>query len=381
MSSKKGIYILALVGLLLGVLIDFLLHEASITIFYYSFITLFGVLFALTYNDKHVIRLIGTSFIFALFLSSPLLPLKIDLGTIHYLHLFTFLIGFPFLIYVAHAYHYAFHHDNNWRVNYSTLFAAVWNTIPLLFVSTIFSILANLLIMLGAFIFKTVGSNYLWDLYLFNHDFKLITNTTLFFIGLGIGQQNIKIIYSLRYLMLRIMYYLFPFLALISGIYFVLYLIHYFSGGSDYLDPLFILLPLTGLGIIFFNAYFQDGCIETEYPVFVRFSLRVYRVILFLLVVMMAVKILGNYSLDINLFIYLLVAILFCLTYALTAWFNEEKEKKWIRIGNISIAFIFSMVLYLFNLPYMPIDLTIGSKNTLTIPSIQVKPAQNPSGD
>lgn len=363
MTSKKGIYIFTVIGLLLGIILDQLIHHTNVTIFYYSAATLFSLLYTLAYNDKNLLRLAGTSLLLALFLSSPLLPLKMDFTVTNYVHLFTFLVAFPFFVYVVHSFHYAYHHDNRVQVNYSTLFAAVWNTIPLLLIAGIFSSLANLLIMMGAFIFKTVGSDFLWNLYFYNHHFNLISNTTLFFIGLAVGQQNIKIVYSLRFLMLRIMYFLLPFLALISGIYFVLYLIHSFSTGEEYINPLIVLLPLTIMGIIFFNAYYQDGNEKSDYPDWVKVSLQVYRVILFILALMMTYKILRDYTVDINVCVYLLVSLLFTLTYAITAFFSDAEEKKWIATGNISTGFIFIVVLYLFNLPYIPVDLTVGGKN------------------
>lgn len=367
MVAQRELYIFTLIGLLLGIIVDILIRNHNTTVFIYSVITLFSILFALTYNNVHLLRLIGTSFVLAVFLSIPLFPLKMDYSIKNYLHFFIFLVGFPFFVYVAHSFHYAFHHDNTWRVSYSSLFAAVWNTIPIVFIAVIFSTLANLLIIMGAFVFKTVGSNYLWNLYLYNHDFKLISNTTLFFIGLGVSQQNINIIHNMRFLLLRIMYYLFPLLAAISILYFILYLFHSFSSNEVHIDPLLVLIPLTTAGIIFFNAYFQDGTTKSDYPSWLKLSLRIYRIILFFLSLIMAYKILSEFSLETNAFIYLLVTILFCLTYAVTAFFNENKEKQWIYLGNIATGIFFVATIFLCNLPYIPIEFTIGGGNATNI--------------
>lgn len=363
MTSKKGIYLFALLGLLLGIILDQLIRHQNLTLVYYAIPALLSLLFALAYDDNNIVRLAGTSLLLALFLSSPLLPLNVDFNVTNYAHFFTFLVAFPFFVYVVHCFHYAYHHDNSIQISYSTLFAAVWNTIPLIVIATIFSSLANLLIMLAAFIFKTVGSNFLADLYFYNHHFNLICNTTLFFIGLAVGQQNIKIVYGLRFLMLRIMYFLFPFLAIISGIYFVLYLLHSFTGGIEHINPLLVLLPLTVMGVLFFNAYYQDGNEESDYPAWLETVLQVYRVTLFILALMMTYKILREFTIDINVCLYLLVALLFTLTYAVTAFFSDAEERKWIATGNIATGFIFVTLLYLFNLPYMSVDLTIGGKN------------------
>ncbi|HAT6324779.1 TPA: hypothetical protein JBD08_12630 [Legionella pneumophila subsp. pneumophila] len=365
MVAQRHLYIFTLIGLLLGVTVDILIRYNNTTAFIYSVVTIFGVLFALTYNNVNLSRLIGTSFLLAFFLSIPLFPLKMDYSTKDYFHFFTFFVGFPFFIYVAHCFHYAYHHDNTWRVSYSSLFAGVWNTIPLLFIAFVFSSLANLLIALGSFVFKTVGNNYLWDLYFYNRDFKLISSTTLFFMGLGVGQQNLNIIHNMRFLLLRIMYYLFPFLAAISALYFILYTFHSISSSQEYINPLIVLIPLTTAGIIFFNAYFQDGTIKSDYPSWLKLSLRVYRVILFLLALMMTYKILSDSSLDTNAFIYLLVAVLFSFTYAITAFLNENQEKQWIYMGNIATAIFFIVTLFLCNLPYIPVEFTIGGGNAI----------------
>lgn len=368
MTSKKRIYIFTAIGLLLGIILDILIRNTNITLFYYSLITLFCILFTLAYDEKNLLRLAASSFLCSLLLSVPLIPLSTDSITVNYMHLFSFLLGFPFFVYVAHSFHYALHHDNTWRVNYTTLFAAVWNTLPLLFVAGFFSSLANMLIILGGVIFKTVGSDYLWNLYFHNRHFSLITNSTLFFIGLSIGQENIKIIYNIRFLLLRIMYYLFPFLALHSVIYFIMYTIHHFSGEQEYINPIIILMLLTSLGIIFFNACYQDGTVEIKYPAWLKFFLRSYRSVLLILVLMMSYLLLQKYSLDINFCIYLLIANLFAVTYAITAWCSSENEKKWICIGNIGTGLIFLATLLFFNLPYIPVNLTIGANNQTIIP-------------
>ncbi|MBI2786675.1 MAG: hypothetical protein HYX60_10430 [Legionella longbeachae] len=360
MPSKKGIYIFTLIGFLLGFALDALIRNQNTHAFYYVLIILFSFLYALAYNEKNLLRLMVSSFIVALFLSIGLIPAQLNYSPISAEHWFAFLNAFPIFVYVGHSFHYAYHHDDTWRISYNSLFAAVWNTIPLIFVACLFSVLANLLILLGAFIFKTVGNEFLWNLYFVNSHFRLISNVVLFFIGLGIGQQNIKIIYNLRYLLLRMMYYLFPFLALISTLYFILYIIHSLTSSQEFINPLTILIPLVFLGIIFFNAYFQDGSIDTGSPVWLKWLLRIYRMILFFLVLMMTYKIFQVSFWDINVVLCLSVLILYSITYAITAWFSESMEHTWIRKGNISTSLFFIILLFLLNLPYIPIAFNVG---------------------
>lgn len=360
MSSRKGIYIFTLMGLLLGITLDRLISVHNPNVFYYSFIILFCILYTLAYDDNNSLRLIGTSLIVALFLSLPLFAIVVDKWNDNSGHLLSFLIGFPLFVYVGHSFHYAYHHDNTWRVNYSTLFEAVWTTIPLLFVASIFASLTNVLIMLGAFIFKTVGNDYLWNLYFNNHHFNFICNTVFFFLGLAIGQQNIKLIASLRFLLLKMMYYLFPVLAVISILYSVLYIINVLTGGQTSIDPLVVLLPLNILGIIFFNAYFQDGDTDTEFSGYMRLLLCIYRIILFIMAVVMVHNILRDFTVETNLFIYLLIALLFPMVYAITACLSKEMERTWIQRGNIITALFFLISLFLLNLPYAPADFNIS---------------------
>ncbi len=359
MSSKNGIYLFTLIGLILGISIDLLIRQNSTHLFYYSFITLFCLLYALAYDGAHLLRLIGSSALTALVLSIPFLGVA-ELSFNPSLHFIIFCIAFPFCAYIAHAFHYAFHRDNTWRVNYSTLFEAVWTIIPLLIIASIFGSVVSGLLFLGAIIFKTVGNDYLWNLYLYNRDFSLISNTVFFFIGLGITQQNIQLIYNLRFLLLKMMFYLFPVLAIISVLYAVLYSINLVTGGQSTVEPLFILIPLNALGIIFFNAYFQDGKAETAYPQTLNIFLKIYRVCLFILMLIMIYKIFKETAVEINLFIALLAVLFLSITYAITAFFSKEKETLWICRGNIAAALFFLAALILLNLPYLAIEKNIA---------------------
>ena len=196
MAFKKSIFLFALIGLLLGFVLDYWITYRPSTLFFPVFIGIFCYLYVLAYNEENVLRLIGTSLFAALVLSIP--TIGINFNEYHQLdfRLISFLIAYPVFIYIGHCFHYAYHHDNSLELNYSTLFAAVWNTILVLVVATIFAFLSNMLLMLAAFIFKTVGNLYLWNLFFVGIHFRLILDTTLFFIGVGVAQQNIDIIYN-----------------------------------------------------------------------------------------------------------------------------------------------------------------------------------------
>lgn len=366
MTYRKGLSIFILLGLVQGVILDRLVHVQSTILVYYAGSILFTLLYALSYNEKNSGRLVISTLLVTLFLCFPILPLRFEeLDKTNALHLLNFLFAFPVFAYIAHSFHYAYHQDNTWKVSYSSLFAAVWNTIPLLFVASVFSSLANALILLAASIFKTVNSTLLWNLYFENIHFRLISNVALFFIGLGVGQQNKTIIYNLRLLLLRIMYYLFPFLALITSVYFILYLVHSFSQQAEYIEPLMILMPLTILGVLFFNSYFQDGKLDLDYPHWLTNCLKIYRVILFLLTIIMVFKTVYLFSVEINSFVYLVSVLLLTFYYAMTSFMTADLERKWIKIGNVSTALFFLLALFLLNIPYFPLEYTFGKVQSL----------------
>lgn len=361
---KNGIYIYLVLGLLLGVFWDYCIRVHIQSPFVMVFITLFAMLYALTYDEKNSVRLVGTSAIVALFLSLPLLPIQIGVDPAHPIHFVNFLVAFPLFIYVGHCFHYAFHRDNSLVMQYRSLFEGVWNTMLLLFVAGFFSTMAMMLILLGAGIFKTVGNDYLWDLYYNNNHFRLILNMVLYFLGLGIGQQNSQVIYNLRFLLLKMMYYLFPILAFISVLYCVLYIVSFATGGEVPIEPLVILIPLSILGIIFFNAYFQDGEAENPAPEGLKLFLRIYRVILLVLVVLSVYKIMKDFNIETNMMLSLLTGLGFASSYGLTVLMEGEEEKKWIQKGNVITAWGFLLILFLLNLPYLPIDFTLRTGNS-----------------
>lgn len=360
MEAKNSMCFFALMGLIFGIILDVLIRQHYAHLIYYSLPVLFFLFYALAYDGNNLLRLAGTSALTAIILSIPFLGVTIDNSFHPNLHFLSFCCAFPFCAYIAHAFHYAVHRDNTWQVNYSTLFEAVWTTIPLLIVASIFGGLVNALIFLAATIFKTVGYDFLWNLYFYNVDFHFICNSIFFFIGIGIAQQNSQLIYNLRFLLLKMMYYLFPVLAVISVLYVVLYSINLLTGTQSTVEPLFILIPLNALGIIFFNAYFQDGKAEATYPHALEIFLGIYRICLFILMLQMTYKIFQETAVEINPFIGLLAVLFISLTYAITAFFPKEQETIWICRGNIAAALFFLVALILLNLPYLAIEKNIS---------------------
>ena len=155
-----------------------------------------------------------------------------------------------------------------------------------------------------------------------------------------------------------------------------------FSTQPEYINSIVVLLPLTVFGILFFNAYFQDGTTtDKETPIWLKNSLRVYRVVLFILAIMLFFKISREISLNINLIICLLLTLLFSLTYAITAFLPEDDEVFWIRRGNIGTALFFVIALFFVNFPYLSrrSDSTFSIEKSLNTQTNMNSTAKTPS--
>ncbi len=361
MKISKEIFIFAAFGLLLGFWLDNLIHQDNLRAIYYIFPTIYAYLFCLAYNSKHIFRLSISSLIVATFLSLPILPFYFGEEPDNVNHIICFLIAYPLFIYIGHCFHYAYHQDSSYRVSYKSLFAAVWNTIPLIILASLFLALTQIIFMLGAYVYQSVGNNFLWELYFNTMHFRIITNFLFFFIGLNICQQNIQIIYSLRLIIIKGMYYLFPFIVLISISYFFFILSNFLFYKQSIILNLNVLIPLIFFGIIFFNAYIQDADDNSVMPQSYNIFIKFYRVILFALTVMLTNSVLREYTFDINILVYLVSAIILTLIYCITIVFPKDKEFNYIRLGNIYVALFFVISLFGLNLRYYPISVVLNS--------------------
>ncbi len=106
MVFKKDIYLFALLGLVLGIIVDQLIRHQSIELFYYALISLFCYLYVLSYDEKNRVRLIGSSFVVALFLSFPFLGITIFHSIPTSIRWLTFLAAFPLFVYIGHCFHH-----------------------------------------------------------------------------------------------------------------------------------------------------------------------------------------------------------------------------------------------------------------------------------
>lgn len=361
MKLSKGLFIFAGIGLALGVTIDQIVHHDDLRVVHYTFPTLIAYLYALAYNGEHSIRLIFTSTITAFLLSFPLAPFLFGEEPEHFNHVICFVLIYPLFIFIGHCFHYAYHHDSTYKVSYKSLFTAVWNTFPHIFLAALFVGLGQLILGFGALVFKTAGSMFLWDLCFNNLHFRIITNIIFFFVGMNICYQNIGVVYNLRILIIRAMFYLFPFVALISISYFFFIFSNYITFKHQIVQNLNVLIPLVVLGITFFNAYLQDADDKNATPQTYNNFIKLYRVVFFALTIMLAHASSTEYDFDINVLVYLICVVFLGFVYFITIFFPIELEYKYIKLGNVSTAIFFMLALLILNFPYHPLIYTLNS--------------------
>lgn len=353
--------IFLILGLFTGIFVNMLRFFDISNPFYYCTTLIFLLSYGFCYNEKKNLRLLLSSVLVAIVLASPLISLTS--WTLHTTaksfyeseRMLTFLISFPVLVYVGHSFHYAYHHDNTLHWRYATLFSAVWNSFVLLITAILFLGIAKLLIILAALLFKTVGNDILWNAYFKNAYIYTSIDWMLFFIGLGIAQQNYQIIHNLRFLLLRMMHFLLPLLAIISITYLLLYLVAFFQSGSpDWLSIEILLTTLMILGVVFFNADFQTGEEDSSWSSRLTVVINCYRWALLCISLLLVYRVLIKYTPPVNMMIYLLIGVLYCLLYSFTVFLSKEKQKNWITSGNQCIALFFLAIMLILNHPTLP---------------------------
>lgn len=375
---KRALLIYLGLGLLLGGVWDILWWQEINKTAQESFIfnmplylglCIFCLTYALSYNEKHNLRLLVSSFFVAFLLSLPFYITKnIDMASNgggnllgNEWHFVSFLMVSPLFIYVGHSFHYAYHQDNTWKVSYSSLFAAVWDSFVIFFIGSIFAQISSLLIFLAVVLFSSLGFNELKIIYS-NGYFSVVLHSILLFIGLCIAQQNHKMMHNLRFLLLRMVQFLFPLLAVIIIIYFILYLIALaHQTGGENLTPIVLLGVMILLGIVFFNACFQTGNDSIKFPRWLTFLFKVYHVVLFCLTLQFIRLCFKSFQFPLNVSLLLLITFLYTLSYAIAAFFQNRHKMRGIRAANISIALFFLVSVFIINNPFYPVMGNLGT--------------------
>lgn len=353
-KEQQSLLIYLVLGLLIGVGLDGLFYQKVTHIYPYLWISSFALIFALAFDFRHRIRIVISSALIAAIACSPFLFMGPDTNSFDNTNLLVSVICFPYTLMIAHSFHFAYHLDNRIRMRYTSLFYAVWNTIPLLMIAAVFTFIAKLLIWLTGAIFSTFQFKTIANFLFSNHHFWIISTVCLYITGIGIARQNLTILDSLRFVILKLFYYLYPFLAIISLLYLILYFTTEITGNTPESSTI-IFVVLSIFGIIFFNAIFQDGEAQSYQSNGLRLFLKSYRLMLLLITVLTAQLLYPESKQVINALLLLAILVLYGLSYGISAVLTRKHAKQTIKTANVVIAILYVISYLIINNPFKPI--------------------------
>ncbi|KTD83063.1 hypothetical protein [Legionella waltersii] len=330
MLTKKDTWILNLTGLIVSIVTIFVLWRQFYI--FVDFTLLFGFLFTLSYNGQNNLRLLGSSLFIALILSLPGLWISNPIKP-------------GFFYFLVYCFHYTYHRSGNlWHMNYRLLFEAAWNGILVLLVAVLFLLASAVLIFCASFLFSSQGSPFVFNLIYTNTGrlFQLFLTWLLLFIGIGVAQYHIKTLCQLRFILLMSMYYLLPILVIISSV--VLILLWNIDLNPNAIITVFF--ELTLLGILFLNAYYQDGSDEIKRLVWLNWLLRGYKVLLLLMILIANYYAFRYVSIELSQLIYLTILLFLGWFYAYSAFFSDERAQNVVENGNKCFAIVFIAAFY-----------------------------------
>ncbi len=353
-TSNRLISLYLLIGFITSLCLSALYMKGGENLFSYSFIFCFPFLYCLAFNGQNALRLIITSMLASLLVSLPFIGIQWQIPEQVNLQLLSFFVLFPIFFYAVHCFHAVIHQDNSLKLKYTDLFSIVWNSLPMILIAAVFSAAGQGLLSLTAVMFKSIEIYFLYDV-IYTPYYFFLSNITLFFVGLAIAELNREVVYNIRFIIFRAVFYLLPCLALMTILYFVLYWIQFLTAKSLSFYPVGILLELTAAGILLINGWFQDGQQPLEYPVLIKKLLDVYRVVLFFISLMLAYEVCRLIDIFPNLLLSLAALILFSFAYAITVFMKEQQGRKKMADFNIYISLLFLLVFFIINNPFYPI--------------------------
>ncbi len=347
-TIPRGLLILSTIGFLIGLINGLSYHYQSA--FVLAFINAWGILTIFSYDGSKNIRLLLSSALAAFCIA---IMIGVFNNARHALDINTTIqmfISLSLATYMIHSFHWAYHRDNSYHYQYSTLFYTVWNTFCLLIFSCVFSGLAWVILYLSASLFTLVHINFLKDLLLTTR-FTLFVFPFLFSVGIFLGRQRPNIIDSLRWLLLQLFRYLYPFLAIMVLAFLIISLFNMvFLGAHPFSQHITLFSSITLLGIIFINASYQDGNANTPYSKYLFICIKLFMLTLPLFAILANAPVLFNFQnmpYPSNLIICsnCLFLIVYPVAYAIAVLYRKNKKTfSLLPRLNISIAIAFILV-------------------------------------
>lgn len=310
--------------------------------FTYSMIMYFGGLYALAYNGCHNKRLLVTSFLLALLLS---LPFFYSENTIPFADWFILL---PFLFYIAHSFHATLHEKSSYNIHYIDLFYTVWNTGIILGIAALFALLVNGLILLLVGMLKIAGIE---TSFLLNNAYYLVFRYLgLLIIGIGIIKQQVSIVYKTRLLAFQLAWFIYPLIIVFSLIALILYGVNYHNtDNTNALRP--FLVTFFVLGLLFFNAVFQEGKRLPQYPYWLSHLVKIYPIFLGCLAIILFCHAMEYVFSVRNVWLIATLILLYGISYAISVFLKEDKAVSLIKSINVVLAIYFVIVALIANSP------------------------------
>jgi len=170
-------------------------------------------------------------------------------------------------------------------------------------------------------------------------------------VGIFLGRQRPNIIDNLRWLLLQLFRYLYPFLAIMVLAFLIISLFSLaFLGSHPFSQHITLFSGITLLGIIFINASYQDGNANTPYSKYLFICIKLFMLTLPLFAILANAPILFNFQnipYPSNLIVCnnCLFLIVYPVAYAIAVLYSKNKKNFSLlpRI-NISIAIAFILV-------------------------------------
>ncbi|MCD6046350.1 MAG: hypothetical protein K0R48_1513 [Gammaproteobacteria bacterium] len=350
-SVPRGLLILSAIGILVGLTdsLSYLHHYSSA--FIVAFINAWGTLAVFSYNGSKNIRLSLSSAFAALCISIMISFLHNYFPIVPRSTFGPMLLNLSLAIYMIHCFHWAYHRDNSYHYQYSTLFYTVWNTFCLLIFSCVFSGLAWSILYLSASLFTLVHVNFLKDL-LLTISFTLFICPFLLSVGIFLGRQRPNIIDNLRWLLLQLFRYLYPFLAIMVLAFLIISLFTLvFLGSHPFFQHTILFSSIALLGIIFINSSYQDGNAPIPYSKYTFTCIKTFMLTLPLFAISASVDFLFNlrntlyYPINLTEYANRIFLITYTVAYAIAVLYSRDKKPfNLLPKINISLAVAFILV-------------------------------------
>lgn len=352
MQADKKTWVVALIGVIVALIYmaDAMLELKSFI--FVVFPLLVGLLFALSYDGKNNLQLLGSSIFVALVLS---VPFRVNGNATRQMNPGIF---YSILVYMVHCFHYAYHHNGSkWNFKYSLLFEAAWNTFLVLIIAALFMVVSFQFVYYIALLLNSIENPFLFIILDQSRVIAAFFMFILFFIGVAIAQSAIDELKGFRTVLLKSMNYCLPFLVLSVIVYFIFF---WFSNNQSANVIVTALLTLIVISFLFLNLYYQDGKEEGQRMDWLTVVLHAYKVLLLIMILIACYYAFGNLSLAFHQIIYLTIALFFGWVYAYSAFFSDEKAQQIIEDGNKGLAIVFMIAIYIALLPYSPVNFTVN---------------------